>query len=132
MCNMFGPPAGDVDADIDNDPGPPVQGQPKKWRRLEWLEVDSIVTLGMSARNFILHLTHYCKTLDVCQVIQDISSTDHFSVGSSTLLSLTVVHELSSHNTNVTWFWQSMIEIQMALQCERFGHYQSNYLDMWI
>jgi len=125
----FGPPAGDADTDMDSNPDSPdspAQGQSKR-RRVEWLEVESTVILGTEARDFVLQLAEYCKALDVGQAVQDFVTINHFSAGNGTLLSLTTAHDLHNRNADVNKFWRSLIEIQIALRCERFGSYWTEW-----
>lgn len=61
--------------------------------------------------------------LDVHQEIRGAISADP-THGGTTLISLTAAHTLYTHDSNMARFWQAVIEIQIALYCERsVGHH---------
>ena len=127
VLNTFGASAEGVGAlpdspDFPNSPDSPIQDRPRKRKRTEWLEVDSTVILGTRPRDFIILLAEKCLTLNIQQGIQDFVTVNSFSANNGTLLSLTAAHGHHSLNVNKSDFWQSVIEIQIALRCERFGY----------
>ena len=95
------------------------QHQPQKRKNQEWAEVGYTGTLGVKPQEFVTRLGTYCQTLDVHQEIQDtVSITPEHTT--TTLLSLATAHALHMHGNNMARFLQAIIEIQIALQCERF------------
>ena len=122
VLNTFGPSGGGTDThpSSPDSPSSPVWEQPRKRKRTEWLEVDSTVTLGTRPRNFIILLAEKCGILDIQKEIRDFMSAGSFSANNGTLPSLIAAHNHHSQNINVSAFWQSVIEIQIALRCERF------------
>jgi len=127
---MYGPSGGHLDVDAGSPESPdsldspdsPIQDWPKKRKRTEWLEVDLTVTLGTRPRNFVILLAEKCRTLDIEQAIKCFISINSFSANNGTLLSLVKAHDQHTQNIDKHMFWQSVIEIQIALRCERFGY----------
>ena len=114
---IFGEPPS-ADADLDSQ----TQDQTRKRKDREWVEAEYTGTLGTKPRDFISRLAIYCAKPDICQEIQCIVSTNT-AYTTSSLLSLATAHARYTHDNNMARFWQSIIEIQIALRCERFVHY---------
>lgn len=118
VLDTYGPSPGDADLESNSSAG----HRPCKQKRIdgiEWSQVKYTTTLGDRPRDFILWLASYCKSLDVQQVIRDIISVYLPPANTGTLVALTNEYELHAHNNNMTKFWQAVIEIQVALRCER-------------
>ena len=118
VLDTYGPSPGDADLESNSSAG----HRPCKRKRIdgiEWSQVKYTTTLGDRLRDFILRLASYCKSLDVQQVICDIISVYLPPANTGTLVALTNEYELHAHNNNMTKFWQAVIEIQVALRCER-------------
>jgi len=101
-----------------------TEGQSRKRRRVEegiaWSPMVYTVTLGSRPRDFIVRLASYCQEVNILQAIQEVTSAHRLSTNTGTLVSLTSQHALYGRNNNMTKFWQAVIEIQIALRCERF------------
>ena len=125
MLNVYGPSGGGTDVDMasPDPPDSPIQDRPKKRKRTEWLEVNSTVILGARPRNFIILLAEKCQALDIQQAIQHFISVNSFSANDGTLLSLVAAHCQHTQSIDKHLFWQSVIEIQIALRCERFDYF---------
>ena len=87
---------------------------------IEWSQVGYTATLGAKPQEFIFLLATYCQTVDVQQAIEDITTVHLPSANTGMLALLTTEHGLQAQNNNMTKFWQSVIEVQITLQCERF------------
>jgi len=107
----------------DVDLYPQTRDQTRKRKNREWVEVEYTGTLGTRPRDFVSRLAIHCAKQDVheeeCQwiVLTNTACT------TSSLISLAAAHARYSHDDNMTRFWQSIIEIQIALLCERFVYY---------
>ena len=125
MLNAYGPSGEGLDDDTGSPDSPdsPIQDRPKKRKRTEWLEVDLTVTLGARPRDFIIILAEKCLALDIQQAIRHFASINSFATNNGSLLSLVTAHGQHTQNIDKHMFWQSVIEIQIALRCERFGFY---------
>jgi len=124
VLNTYGPSGGDSDDDPGSPETPesPIHDWPRKRKRTEWLEVDLTVTLGTRLHNFIILLAERCRALDIQKVIRHFVSTNSFSANHGTLLSLVAAYGQHTQNIDKHMFWQSVIEVQIALRCERFSH----------
>jgi len=109
---------------VGAEPGSSTQGHSRKRKRIEegnqWSRVGYTITLGMRPRDFVIRLASFCQTWDVHRAIQELAPANLPSVGGGTLVSLVAEHGLHTRNSNLTRFWQSVIEVQVALRCERF------------
>jgi len=118
VVDTFEPSGADAESD------PPNPGPSRKRKRAEegirWSQVEYTVTLGVRPRDFIIQLASYCWTVDIQQAVLEVTSTHLSSTDTGTLASLTADHTFYGQNNNMTKFWQSVIEIQIALRCERF------------
>ena len=112
-----------------DEPDTSAQSQPRKRKRVEggiiWSQVEYTVTLGVRPRDFVIQLANYCREVDIPQVIRDVTSPHLSPISTGTLISLATEHAHHTLNNNVTKFWQTVIEIQIALRCERFVWYLS-------
>jgi hypothetical protein len=116
-------------------PGSSTGAQTNKRKRLEgteWSQVTYTAVLGMRPRDFILQLASYCLTLDIQQAIRDVVSVHPSPANTGTLVSLTTEHALHTHNSNMAKFWQSVIEVQIALRCERLVLFVAIFLGIFV
>jgi hypothetical protein len=111
---------------VGAEPSSSTQGRSRKRKRIEegiqWSQVGYTVTLSLRPRDFIIRLASFCKTWDIHQAIRELAPINLPSAGGGTLVSLIAEHGLHTRNSGVTRFWQSVIEVQVALRCERFEY----------
>jgi len=113
------------------EPGSSTQGRLPKRKRIEegieWSQAGYTVTLGMKPRDFVVRLASFCEAWEIHQAIQELMPTDLPSVGGGTLVSLVAEHGLHTRNSDLARFWQSVIEVQVVLRCERFVYLPESF-----
>ncbi|KAF9780636.1 hypothetical protein BJ322DRAFT_1112633 [Thelephora terrestris] len=119
VAHTFGPSGSDAELDVEThshlskqkgaDSGP------------TWSRITSTVTLGTKPRNFIQDLARYCEKVDVQQRIHEFTSVKPPSPNTGTLVSLAAEYAHHTENSNISMFWRSVIEVQVALRCESAG-----------
>lgn len=103
--------------------GSSTHNRPQKRKRadnvIQWSHIESTVTLGVRPREFIVLLAAFCETINVKDTLQELASIGLPSTVTGTLVSLVTGHAVHSRSSSATRFWRSVIEIQVALRCER-------------
>lgn len=111
--------SGETSSPEDAHEDEPAAKQPKGWKTI------SAVTLGDGPRDLILQLAGECGRIDIVNIVNTLIAVEspvHMTptVPGSTLKELTSQWTTYSGDKHIVQFWQAVIEITVAIRCQRY------------